>query len=219
MFIAELTGVYFTGGSLNPARSFGPALVEHDFSGHHWIYWIGPILGSLVAAGFYKFIKGLEYETANPGQDGSHEETKQRLMDAGVSADDAHVQAQGMTGKRGGGENGGIDGTSMAHGQGRLNQPNDAMYGSGLRNTTSAGPGPLPNSGSDAAHNTQAGQPNDVGLAGRVGSTKGGSVAAGGAANDISASHADPAGERLGGFVAGDHEPRSRFARTARSGI
>lgn len=33
------------------------------------IYWLGPILGALLAAGFYKFIKMLEYETANPGQD------------------------------------------------------------------------------------------------------------------------------------------------------
>ncbi|KAL8917367.1 MAG: hypothetical protein Q9208_007985 [Pyrenodesmia sp. 3 TL-2023] len=33
------------------------------------IYWIGPILGALLASGFYKFIKMLEYETANPGQD------------------------------------------------------------------------------------------------------------------------------------------------------
>ena len=30
---------------------------------------MGPILGSIVAAGFYKFIKILEYETANPDQD------------------------------------------------------------------------------------------------------------------------------------------------------
>lgn len=33
------------------------------------VYWVGPILGALVAAGFYKFIKMLEYETANPDQD------------------------------------------------------------------------------------------------------------------------------------------------------
>jgi aquaporin related protein len=33
------------------------------------IYWLGPILGSVLASGFYKFIKMLEYETANPGQD------------------------------------------------------------------------------------------------------------------------------------------------------
>ncbi|GAA6029770.1 hypothetical protein JCM8097_001041 [Rhodosporidiobolus ruineniae] len=63
LFVAELMGVYYTGGSLNPARSFGPAVVLREFSGYHWIYWLGPILGSTLAAGFYKFIKFLEYET------------------------------------------------------------------------------------------------------------------------------------------------------------
>jgi aquaporin related protein len=65
LFIAELTGVFFTGGSLNPARSFGPAVVNLEFSHYHWIYWVGPILGSIIAAGFYKFIKVLEYETVS----------------------------------------------------------------------------------------------------------------------------------------------------------
>jgi len=65
----SLTGVYYTGGSLNPARSFGPSVVLRQFYHYHWIYWLGPILGSFVAAGFYMFIKMLEYETANPGQD------------------------------------------------------------------------------------------------------------------------------------------------------
>ena len=31
---------------------------------------MGPIIGTLVAVFFYKFIKILEYEMANPGQDG-----------------------------------------------------------------------------------------------------------------------------------------------------
>uniref|UniRef100_A0A0K3CE49 FGENESH: predicted gene_5.206 protein n=1 Tax=Rhodotorula toruloides TaxID=5286 RepID=A0A0K3CE49_RHOTO len=63
LFVAELVGVYYTGGSLNPARSFGPAVVLRSFDGYHWIYWVGPFLGTLLAAGFYKFIKYLEYET------------------------------------------------------------------------------------------------------------------------------------------------------------
>lgn len=69
LFVSELTGVYFTGGSLNPARSFGPAVVTHSFPGYHWIYWLGPTLGSLLAVGFYKLMKFSEYETVNPGQD------------------------------------------------------------------------------------------------------------------------------------------------------
>ncbi|KAL9598564.1 MAG: hypothetical protein Q9219_004395 [cf. Caloplaca sp. 3 TL-2023] len=76
LFIAELSGVYYTGGSLNPARSFGPCIVAHKFEEYHWIYWIGPFLGSLLASGFYKFIKMLEYETANPGQDFDENETQ-----------------------------------------------------------------------------------------------------------------------------------------------
>ena len=62
-------GVYYTGGSLNPARSFGPCVASRSFPHEHWIYWIGPLLGALVAAGFFWFIKACEYETANPGQD------------------------------------------------------------------------------------------------------------------------------------------------------
>ncbi|KAI9655713.1 MAG: hypothetical protein M1821_005148 [Bathelium mastoideum] len=69
LFICELAGVFFTGGSLNPARSFAPCVAVRSFEGYHWIYWIGPMLGSLLAVAFYKFVKVLEYETANPGQD------------------------------------------------------------------------------------------------------------------------------------------------------
>ncbi|OLN90228.1 Aquaporin-1-like protein 3 [Colletotrichum chlorophyti] len=68
-FIAELVGVYFTGGSLNPARSFGPAVVVGDFPTYHWIYWLGPTLGSLVACGFYALLRNLRYYECNPGQE------------------------------------------------------------------------------------------------------------------------------------------------------
>jgi len=41
-----------TGGSMNPARSFGPALVMQSFEGQA-AYWIGPILGAIAAALIY----------------------------------------------------------------------------------------------------------------------------------------------------------------------
>lgn len=69
LFIAELGGVYYTGGSLNPARSFGPCVANRSFPKEHWIYWVGPVLGALLASGFFWIIKSAEYETANPGQD------------------------------------------------------------------------------------------------------------------------------------------------------
>ncbi|MDQ4074568.1 MAG: aquaporin [Thermoproteota archaeon] len=46
-------GGAITGGSLNPARSFGPALIMGNFS-YHWIYWIAPILGGLIASLVFK---------------------------------------------------------------------------------------------------------------------------------------------------------------------
>ena len=62
-------GVYFTGGSLNFARSFGPAVVGHLFPRYFWIYFLGPLLGALVASGFYSLLKYLRWRECNPGQD------------------------------------------------------------------------------------------------------------------------------------------------------
>ncbi|MCJ1308526.1 hypothetical protein MMC25_002179 [Agyrium rufum] len=78
LFVAELTGVYFTGGSLNPTRSFGPSVATRFFPTYHWIYWLGPFMGAALAAGVYKTLKYANYEEANPGQDAISPEEQAR---------------------------------------------------------------------------------------------------------------------------------------------
>jgi aquaporin Z len=43
-----------SGTSLNPARSFGPALVSWNWE-YHWLYWIAPLSGASLAALLYQW--------------------------------------------------------------------------------------------------------------------------------------------------------------------
>ncbi|KAG4918556.1 hypothetical protein JHK85_056837 [Glycine max] len=47
-----LVGGAFDGASMNPAVSFGPAVVSWSWT-HHWVYWLGPFIGSAAAAILY----------------------------------------------------------------------------------------------------------------------------------------------------------------------
>ncbi len=44
-----------TGASMNPVRSFAPALVSWTWQ-HHWLYWLAPILGAQLAVWVYRYL-------------------------------------------------------------------------------------------------------------------------------------------------------------------
>ena len=51
-----LMGGPLTGASMNPARTFGPALATGVWTGH-WLYWLAPLLGASLAVLTYGYLR------------------------------------------------------------------------------------------------------------------------------------------------------------------
>ena len=57
--LVHLLGIYLTGTSVNPARSFGPALLQGgEALACYWVFLVGPMVGAVVAALLWKFLYG-----------------------------------------------------------------------------------------------------------------------------------------------------------------
>lgn len=52
-----LWGGPVSGASMNPARSFGPALIAGVWT-DQWLYWIAPVIGAIIGAMLYQFLRG-----------------------------------------------------------------------------------------------------------------------------------------------------------------
>ncbi|CAF0840302.1 unnamed protein product [Adineta ricciae] len=66
-----LFGGPYTGASMNPARSFGPAAIMGSWK-NHWIYWFGPLAGSIVAGLIYTRVLKRTPESAELNKSRAH---------------------------------------------------------------------------------------------------------------------------------------------------
>ena len=78
VFLLHIVGVPLTGASMNPARTFGPAVVS-GFWELHWIYWLAPIVGGIIAGVImnYVFVNNAEPKTKSVSRSTSKSQLEQ----------------------------------------------------------------------------------------------------------------------------------------------
>ena len=72
LFVFFFFKIPFTGCGINPARSFGPALISHRWNGH-WIYWAGPIFGGCISTISYQLFISVKNDDASNDNGPGHQ--------------------------------------------------------------------------------------------------------------------------------------------------
>nr|CAC85292.1 putative plasma membrane intrinsic protein [Posidonia oceanica] len=67
VFLVHLATIPITGTGINPARSFGAAVIynkQHAWDDHHWVFWVGPFIGAALAAIYHQIvIRAIPFKT------------------------------------------------------------------------------------------------------------------------------------------------------------
>jgi aquaporin Z len=89
-------GAPWTGTSLNPARSLAPALLA-PLTASLWIYFVGPLAGSLLAVAAFGAVPGLETRTAKLFHDPNYQSTMATTLPVASVRDGSSAFARGRS--------------------------------------------------------------------------------------------------------------------------
>ncbi len=61
LIVIHLVSIPVSNTSVNPARSTGPAIIQHGWAlGQLWVFWLAPLVGAVIAGATYHLIVGRE---------------------------------------------------------------------------------------------------------------------------------------------------------------
>ncbi|KAF9543901.1 hypothetical protein EC957_000352 [Mortierella hygrophila] len=72
LFSCHLFAVRYDNAAINPARAFATSLVARDFTRDHWIYWIGPLCGGILAAALYILFCYFDFDIVDAANKAQH---------------------------------------------------------------------------------------------------------------------------------------------------
>ena len=81
--LGALAGGALTGASMNPARSLGPALLGDRWN-HHWVYWLGPLLGAVVASLMAQYLWQADEDPFKQGEPKRSAQTRKHVLEKGA---------------------------------------------------------------------------------------------------------------------------------------